>query len=71
MRSTQRDLIVGVFVAIGLAAIAYLSLQVGGFSYNGPGGFKIVAAFDDIGGLTARAPVVISGQNVRNPDGDY
>ena len=64
MRSAQRDLIVGVFVAIGLAAIAYLSLQVGGFSYGGPGGFKIVAAFDDIGGLTTRAPVVISGVKV-------
>ena len=64
MRSTQRDLIVGVFVAIGLVAIAYLSLQVGGFSYNGPGGLEVEAAFDEIGGLTARAPVVIAGVKV-------
>lgn len=64
MRSTQRDLVVGIFVAIGLTAIAYLSLQVGGLSYNGPGGFKIVASFDDIGGLTTRAPVLIAGVKV-------
>ncbi len=64
MRSSQRDIIVGVFVLLGLAAIAYLSLQVGGMSYSGPGGFEVVATFDEIGGLTPRAPVVISGVKV-------
>ncbi len=64
MHSTRRDFIVGIFVMIGLAAIAYLSLEVGGMSYTGPGGFKLVATFDEIGGLTSRAPVVISGVKV-------
>ncbi len=64
MRSTQRDLIVGAFVAVGVAAIADLSIQVGGVSYTGPGGLEVVASFDDLGGLTARAPVVISGVKV-------
>ncbi|MFT5443258.1 MAG: phospholipid/cholesterol/gamma-HCH transport system substrate-binding protein [Myxococcota bacterium] len=64
MQSTQRDLIVGAFVTLGLAAIAYLSLEVGGISYNGPAGFKVIANFDEIGGLTARAPVVIAGVKV-------
>lgn len=64
MHSSQRDLIVGVFVMLGLSAIAYLSLQVGGMSYNGPGGFTLKATFDEIGSLTPRAPVVISGVKV-------
>ena len=64
MNSSQRDLIVGAFVLLGLSAIAYLSVQVGGMSYNGPGGFKVLATFDEIGGLTARAPVMISGVKV-------
>ncbi len=64
MHSTRRDFIVGVFVMIGLGAIAYLSLQTGGVSYTGPRGFELVATFDEIGGLTARAPVVISGVKV-------
>lgn len=64
MHSSQRDLIVGAFVLLGLAAIAYLSMQVGGMSYTGPGGFKVIATFDEIGGLTSRAPVVISGVKV-------
>jgi phospholipid/cholesterol/gamma-HCH transport system substrate-binding protein len=62
--SATRDLVVGAFVAMGLAAIAYLSLQVGGLSYAGPGGFELVAVFDEIGGLRTRAPVAIAGVTV-------
>ena len=62
--SPTRDLIVGLFVAGGLAAIAYLSLQVGGLSYKGEGGLELVAAFDEIGGLRVRAPVAIAGVTV-------
>jgi len=64
MHSTQQDFIVGLFVIMGLSAIAYLSLEVGGMAYTGKGGLKLVATFDEIGGLTARAPVVISGVKV-------
>jgi phospholipid/cholesterol/gamma-HCH transport system substrate-binding protein len=62
--SSTRDLIVGVFVLLGIGAIAYLSIQVGGVSYSGPGGFQVVAVFDEIGGLSPRAPVVISGVKI-------
>jgi phospholipid/cholesterol/gamma-HCH transport system substrate-binding protein len=63
-RSPLRDLLVGVFVLIGLAAIAYLSFSVGGLSYAGPGGLTLYASFDQTGGLKPRAPVVISGVKV-------
>lgn len=63
-RSPSRDLVVGCFVLAGLAAIAYLSLSVGGISYMGPKGLRITADFDEIGGLKPRAPVVISGVKV-------
>jgi phospholipid/cholesterol/gamma-HCH transport system substrate-binding protein len=59
-----RDFLVGLFVLGGLGAIAYLSFSVGGLSYSGPGGLTIYAAFDQTGGLKARAPVVISGVKV-------
>jgi len=65
MNATRnRDLLVGLFVLAGLAAIAYLSLSLGGLSYNGPGGMKLHVDFDEIGGLTTRAPVVIAGVKV-------
>lgn len=63
-RSPMRDLVVGLFVLAGLAAIAYLSINVGGLSYNGPGGLTLYASFDQTGGLKVRAPVVISGVKV-------
>jgi phospholipid/cholesterol/gamma-HCH transport system substrate-binding protein len=62
--SATRDFVVGLFVLAGLGAIAYLSIQVGGLSYKGPGGLELIASFDEIGGLAARAPVAISGVKV-------
>ena len=62
--SPTRDLTVGFFVLAGLGAIAYLSIQVGGLSYKGPGGFELYASFDDVGGLKTRAPVAIGGVKV-------
>ncbi len=62
--SPTRDLLVGLFVACGIAALAYLSSQVGGLSYKGPGGLLLSASFDEIGSLSVRAPVVISGVKV-------
>ena len=60
--SPMRDLTVGLFVLTGLAAIAYLSVQVGGL--QGERGFHLYATFDQIGGLRPRAPVVVSGVQV-------
>lgn len=59
-----RDLVVGIFVLAGLAAIGYLSISLGGLSYAGPGGLHLVATFDEIGDLRPRAQVVISGVKV-------
>ena len=62
--SSGRDLAVGLFVLLGLAALGYLSIQVGGLSYTGPGGLEVVATFDDVGGLSARSPAMIAGVKV-------
>jgi phospholipid/cholesterol/gamma-HCH transport system substrate-binding protein len=63
-RSPTRDLVVGLFLLAGLAAVAYLSVSVGGLTYAGPGGLKLYASFDETGGLKPRAPVVIAGVKV-------
>ncbi len=54
----------GAFVLAGLAAIAYLSVQLGARAYTGEGGLILTAAFDEVGGLSPRAPVVIGGVTV-------
>jgi phospholipid/cholesterol/gamma-HCH transport system substrate-binding protein len=63
-RSPIRDFVVGVFVLAGLAAIAYLSLSVGGFSLRSNRHLKVSGDFNEIGDLTERAPVMISGVRV-------
>jgi len=59
-----RDFVVGLFVVAGFLAIGYLSIQVGGLSYAGPGGLALAGSFDEVGGLSVRAPVKIAGVNV-------
>jgi phospholipid/cholesterol/gamma-HCH transport system substrate-binding protein len=77
-RSPIRDLLVGVFVLSGLAALGYLSIQLGGATYSGPGGLTLYASFDEVGGLAPRSQVVIGGVKVGqvkeiqlSPDGDF
>ena len=63
-RSPGRDFVVGLFVLAGLAAIVYLSISVGGYTWEHNNGLHITADFDELGGLAERAPVVISGVRV-------
>lgn len=62
--NSTRDLIVGLFVLVGLGALAYLSLQVGGLELGGGDRIVLRATFDDIGGLSVRAPVRIAGVKI-------
>ncbi len=64
MSKATRDFVVGLFVLVGLGALAYLALQVGGIEGQGEGGLEVSAEFAEIGGLKVRAPVVISGVKV-------
>jgi phospholipid/cholesterol/gamma-HCH transport system substrate-binding protein len=64
MEARARDFGVGAFLLAGIAAIAVLSISVGGATYRGPGGLELAITFDQIGGLKSRAPVVISGVKV-------
>ena len=62
MSRTALDLWVGIFVAIGFAALVFLAMKVGNFSgINGSETYRAEAPFDNIGGLKVRAPVKSSG----------
>ena len=62
--NATRDFWVGLFVCVGLATVAYLSLQIGGLSLSGGPTLTLVGHFDDIGGLTDRSPVRLAGVTV-------
>ena len=62
MNRSTIDLWVGIFVALGLGAVLFLSLRVGNLVNTGAReGYHIEAAFDNIGGLKLRAPVKAAG----------
>ena len=62
MSRTTLDLWVGVFVAIGIAALLFLALKVGSISGSGiQSPYTLSAHFDNIGGLKVRAPVMSAG----------
>lgn len=61
---TYVEIIVGVFVAIGLGALLLLCLQVSGFSAEDIDGYRVSARFSNVGQLQSGAPVRMSGVKV-------
>ncbi len=62
MNRATLDLWVGLFVAIGLAALLFLALKVGNLASSNVGEtYQLKAEFDNIGGLKVRAPVKSAG----------
>jgi len=62
MERTTIDLWVGIFVAMGLAALLSLAMKVGNLTTSDIGDTYVVTAnFENIGGLKPRAPVKSAG----------
>ena len=62
MNRATLDLWVGIFVAIGLAALLFLALKVGNLAASTGGeAYRLQARFDNIGGLKIRAAVKSAG----------
>ena len=61
-RSNASDVWVGLFVALGIAALTLLALNVSNLlSLPSAKGYVVTAEFDNIGGLKARAPIKLGG----------
>ena len=62
MNKATLDLWVGFFVAIGIVSLGFLALKVGNLSTSNNGEtYRLMARFDNIGGLKVRAPVKSAG----------
>ena len=65
MNRSTIDLWVGLFVALGIAAVVFLALKAGNLvSLQSSPGYHVEARFDNIGGLKLRAPVKAAGVTV-------
>jgi len=65
MTSRMTEIWVGIFVAIGMAALFMLAMKVSNLStYNSGEGFDVIARFDDASGLKVRSPVTMAGVRI-------
>ncbi len=64
MERSRVNIAVGLFVLIGIVALAYLSIQLGRVSFLGATGYVVTADFPSVGGLKAGSTVEIAGVEI-------
>ena len=57
-------LAVGVFLVLGILALAYLSVKLGRVSFLGASGYMVTVDFPSVGGLKAGSSVEIAGVEI-------
>lgn len=62
MNTRKIEILVGLFVAAGLAALFMLAMKVSNLNiYSNDDGYEIIANFDDASGLKVKSPVTMAG----------
>lgn len=65
MVSRRIELLVGIFIVLGIGALAVLALEVSGLTLRpAESSYKLYATFDDIGGLRVRGKVSTAGVSI-------
>lgn len=65
LRNRYIDFSVGLFMLLGLLALAVMVIKVSGVTHvSGGRVYSVTADFNDIGGLKVRAPVTVAGVRV-------
>lgn len=68
MKQSRLELIVGVFMLVGIAAVAYLALRMGAGALIGSDTYPLRARFTNAGGLTSGSNVLVAGVPVGRVD---
>jgi phospholipid/cholesterol/gamma-HCH transport system substrate-binding protein len=75
MENRKLEIAVGLFLLIGMACLAYLSLKLGEVRLWGSSDYIVYATFSNVGGLKNKATVTMAGvtigqvENIRLKDG--
>lgn len=64
MRKIDLELIVGLFIMVGIIALCYISVKLGKMEWVGGRGYQVTAVFPKLGGLKVGALVEIAGIEV-------
>lgn len=64
MKKTYLEFVVGLFLAIGIGCLAWMSVKLARKEFFAQGGYQVQAAFSNGGGLRRGTPVVIAGVEI-------
>ena len=65
MNTRKTEILVGLFMAAGLAALFMLAMKVSNLNiYNNDAGYEISANFDNVSGLKVKSPVTMAGVRI-------
>jgi phospholipid/cholesterol/gamma-HCH transport system substrate-binding protein len=65
MQNKSTEIVVGMFIAAGLAALFMLAMKVSNLGdFTEDTGYQVTAEFENIGGLKPRSPVTMAGVRV-------
>lgn len=67
-QQSKLEFIVGLFVLLGLIAVAYLTIKIGSGSLFGGPTYKLEARFTNVSGLNAGSSIVVAGVTVGKVD---
>lgn len=62
--NTKTEFLVGAFVMLGIAALGYLSISIGGLQLVAPDHYVLKARFASVGDLKVGAPIRLAGVKV-------
>lgn len=68
MNHTRSEMIVGLFVLVGLACLGYLAIKLGKLEVFGATGYTLAADFPSVAGLKVGDPVEIAGVRIGRVD---
>jgi phospholipid/cholesterol/gamma-HCH transport system substrate-binding protein len=63
-RGVSTEIKVGIFVFIGLVALAYMTLRLEKFKIKSAKGYEVMALFDSVSGLVVNSPIEVAGIEV-------
>ena len=68
MNHSRTEIVVGIFVLIGVACLGYLAIKLGKLEVFGATGYTVIADFPTVAGLKVGDPVEIAGVKVGRVD---
>jgi phospholipid/cholesterol/gamma-HCH transport system substrate-binding protein len=65
---TRTEVVVGLFVLVGVACLGYLAIKLGKLEVFGASGYTVIADFPSVAGLKVGDPVEIAGVKIGRVD---